>query len=289
MGFFSNLFAKSGPRVDLDKRFHRLSEAGTGSMCKIYKARDLQIGKLVALKILDKERVAKLIAKDPVSQKRPAEGEIAAALKHPNVVATYDHGISMQGEPFLVMEFIEGVGLNYLVDSTGASLRGKRIDVLTQGAQGLAYFHRQNFIHRDICPRNIMVDNDGTIKLIDFGLAVPNIPEYRRPGNRTGSISHMAPELIRRMSTDQRIDIFSYGVTAYEVMTGYAPWDATDTLERARQHMNNAPKDPIELNPDMDDDLRQLLLDSLVKDPKERVPSMTEFSERLQALKRQDY
>ena len=284
-----SLFGPRGPRENLDKRFHRLAQVGQGSMSKVFRARDLKSGRTVALKVLDKEKTERLMARDYGGAVRPTEGEVANSLRHENVVQTFDHGTSTDNELFLVMEFIEGSGLNLLIETKSTALDGKRIEYLIHAAHGLAYFHEQNFIHRDFCPRNLIVNKEGVIKLIDFGLSVPNTPEFRRPGNRTGTASYMAPELIKRATTDQRIDVFSFGVTAYECLVERLPWDATDSIQRMVQHMNTPPHDPRKLKPDIDDELAKLLLRGIAQSPKQRIPSMNEFAEALGELKRQDY
>lgn len=282
-------FFSSRKRVDLDKRFVKLARVGQGSMSKLYKARDLETGRIVALKVLDKEKTERLMQRTFGGKPRPSEGEIAVSLRHPNVVTTYEHGIATTGEPFLVMEFIEGVGLNYLIDTNDPSLNGRRIDLLIQAAEGLAYVHQAGYIHRDVCPRNMLVTNDGIVKLIDFGLAVPNTPEFRAPGNRTGTPHYMAPELIRREPTDERIDVFSFAVSAYELLTGHLPWEGPDTLQIMLAHINQPPKDPREYRPDLDDDLVRLLYRGLAQNPNRRIRSMKEFAEALRALPRKDY
>ena len=284
-----SLFHLGQPRVDLDKRFQKIARVGQGSMSKVYRARDFKLGRTVALKVLDKAKTAKLMARNYGGAVRPTESSIAVQLIHPNVVRTYDQGISSDGEPFLVMEFIEGLGLNFLIETKSAALAGKRIDYLTQAAEGLAYVHDQKFIHRDMCPRNIMVTSEGEVKLIDFGLAVPNTPEFRRPGNRTGTANYMAPELIKRDPTDERIDIYSFGVTAYECLVERFPWDAPDSYQMMIQHMNTPPHDPRDFKPDLDEKLAKLLLWGLALSPKKRIPSMKEFAAALRSLERTDY
>src|SRR5262245_33103625 len=159
-------------------------------MSKLWKARDLKSGRTVALKVLDMPQIKRQIER----MKRayggatpPSEGEVSIKLRHDNVVQTFDHGLSTKREQFLVMEFIEGVGMNFLIETNSPQITGKRIGYLAQAADGLAYMHEQKLIHRDFCPRNLMVNGEGVVKLIDFGLTVPNTPEFRRPGNRAGT------------------------------------------------------------------------------------------------------
>src|SRR5262245_61660377 len=200
-----SMFSGGGPRVNLDKRFQTIVRVGQGSMSKLWKARDLMTGRTVALKVLDMVQMNRQLER----MKRayggavpPSEGALSVQLKHNNIVHTYDHGVSTKREQFIVMEFIEGVGFNFLIETKSQQLTGKRINYLIQAADGLAYVHEQKFIHRDFCPRNLMVNPEGTVKLIDFGLAVPNTKEFRRPGNRSGTANYMAPDLIKSKPTD---------------------------------------------------------------------------------------
>jgi serine/threonine protein kinase len=287
-----SLFAFKGQRVNLESRFQKIMRVGQGSMSKLWKARDFKSGRTVALKVLDMaiiKRQTERMRRAYGGKLPPNEGEVAVALKHPNIVVTYEWGTSTANELFLVMEFIEGIGLNFLVDTKDARLTGNRINFLIQAADGLTFMHAQTFINRDLNPRNMMVTPDNVLKLIDFGLTVPNTPEFQKPGNRTGSINYMAPELIKRRPIDEGIDIFSFGVSCYEVLVGRFPWEAGESTERMKQHMNIPPADPRKLNPDVDDDLAKLLLRGIAQDPKKRIQSMKEFSEALRSLKRQDY
>src|SRR5207245_2829977 len=103
--------------------------------------------------------------------KRPTEGEICVMLRHKNVVQTYEHGMTLEGEQFLVMELIEGMGLNFLIETKSAQLDGNRVGFLIQIADAIDYVHQQRYIHRDICPRNIMINQNKIVKVIDFGLS----------------------------------------------------------------------------------------------------------------------
>src|SRR5262249_35039428 len=153
---------------------------------KVWRARDKSLGRTVCLKVLDKEKTAKFEARF-LGSKKPSEGAVCMLLRHKNIVQTFEYGLSTQGEPFLVMELIEGQGLNLLVETRSRQLAGNRVNYLRQICDGLEHVHSQGFLHRDICPRNVMVTHEGVVKLIDFGLAIPNRPEFLKPGNRTGT------------------------------------------------------------------------------------------------------
>ncbi|MFO0964717.1 MAG: serine/threonine-protein kinase [Gemmataceae bacterium] len=294
MGFFDAIkgLFKSGPKkpageklviVDIDKRFELIGRTGQGSMSKVWRARDRKIGRTVCLKVLDKEKTAKFEARF-LGLKRPSEGAICAGLKHKNVVQTFEYGLTTKKEMFLVMELIEGVGMNFLVETQGKQLQGHRIDYLAQLAEALEYIHRQGFIHRDICPRNVMINTEGLVKLIDFGLTIPSKPEFLRPGNRTGTTDYLAPELIARRTTDARVDLFALGVTAYEVYTGMLPWEKGTSQETLHKHLNMAGRDPHDSKPDLDKPTADFLRKAIERDPALRFQTAGEFREALLRL-----
>ena len=194
---FSRLFGKknSHERTDISKRFNLIGRVGQGSMSKVWKATDLQTGRTVALKVLHKEKTAKFEARFQGLHK-PHEGEIAASLDHPNIVKTYEFGWTLEDEIFLVMAFVDGVSLSLLVDLQNEEMNRNRLRYMIQIGEALNHVHQKNWIHRDICPRNLMITADKSVRMIDFGLVVPNTPDFRKPGNRTGTAMYMAPELI---------------------------------------------------------------------------------------------
>jgi serine/threonine protein kinase len=290
VGIFASLkklFAKKSksnlPRIDVNKRFELLGRTGQGSMSKVWRARDRQLARVVCVKLLDKAKTAKFEARFP-GLKRPMEGAVCAALKHKNVVTTYEYGLTSQGEQYIVMELIEGMGLNFLIETSSPLLQGNRINFLTQVAEGIAYVHKQSYLHRDICPRNIMVTQDGLVKLIDFGLTIPYRPEFCKPGNRTGTPNYLAPELIKRMTTDHRVDLFALGVTAYEMYAGTLPWEKAESLQTLLSHMNSPGRDPREHRKDLDAKTAAFLIKAIERDRDRRFQTAEEFREALRAL-----
>ncbi|MFN0196585.1 MAG: serine/threonine protein kinase [Planctomycetaceae bacterium] len=271
MGFFQNLFrrkAKIG-KVDISKRFELLNRIGQGSMSKVWKSRDSASGRIVALKVLDRIKTKKLEARFQ-GLKKPTEGEIAIKLDHPHIVKTYEHGITIKDEQFLVMEYIDGVSLSFLIDAQNETMKKNRIRFVVELGEAISYFHKQNLIHRDICPRNVLLDRDYSIKLIDFGLVVPNTLEFRKPGNRTGTATHMAPELMKRQRTDQRIDIFSYAISCYEMYTKRLPWDSVESLEMMKQRMNTPPEPITTFAPDIDPLVAETIMRGIETNPDRR-------------------
>ena len=284
MGFLDGLkglFSGSGggskaAAVNIPKRFVTRTPSGQGSMSKVYRAYDSSIGRDVCLKILDKIKTAKFEERFKAQQlKKPSEGEVCMSLRHPNVVQTFEFGKTTDGEQYLVMEWIDGHGLNTLIENKSATLNGKRVDLLKQLCDAIEYLHGQKYLHRDLCPRNIMVGRDGVLKLIDFGLTIPYTPAYCGPGNRTGTADYLAAEIIKRMPTDHRVDVFALGVTAFEVLSGQLPWERSlsseDTLKR---HLNTPPRVLKELNPEISDALNKIIMKALEKDARDRWPSV---------------
>jgi serine/threonine protein kinase len=282
-----NLFAarpKSAlPRIQVEKRFELLSRTGQGSMSKVWRARDRNIGRIICLKLLDKEKTAKFEARF-VGLKRPMEGAVLMALKHTNVVTTYEYGLTYQGAQYIVMELINGMGMNFLIETKSKQLEGHRIDYLTQISDGLEYIHKEGYLHRDICPRNIMVTQENVVKLIDFGLTVPYKPEFCRPGNRTGTPNYLAPELIKRTTTDHRVDLFALGVSAYEMFTGNLPWEKSQSLQTLLSHLNSPGRDPRDFKRDLDAKTARFLIKAVEREPGARFQTVAAFREALQGL-----
>ena len=276
---FDKLFNRKGthhPKTDINKRFNLIGRVGQGSMSKVWRAVDLQTGRSVALKVLDKEKTAKFEARFQGLNK-PSEADVAVSLHHPNIVKTYEAGWTLEDEMFLVMEFVEGVGLALLVDLQNEEMKRYRLRYMIQIGEALNYFHQQHWIHRDICPRNIMIADDKSAKMIDFGLVVPNTPNFCKPGNRTGTASYMAPELIKRQTTDQRLDIFSYAVTCFEMYTKRCPWDAAMTIDAVMQHINKPPLEITDLLPNIDKQISAAIMKGLAADPDRRWQKVTDM------------
>ena len=302
MGFFDFLFGKKKAAVAVDatktlkranvaKRFELSGRTGQGSMSKVYRAYDRDIGRNVCLKLLDKEKTKKFEARFTIQGlKKPGEGEVCMTLRHGNIVRTFEHGVTTDNEPYLVMEWVEGHGLNYLVETRNALLNGKRVNYLVQLCDAVQYMHDTKFLHRDLCPRNVMVDTEGVLKLIDFGLTIPYTPAFCQPGNRTGTADYLAPEIIKRKTTDHRVDIFALGVTAFELFTGSLPWERSPSSEETlRRHLNTAARDPRDLNPALDADVCRVLARSVEREREARYPSAKAFKDALEKLDRQDW
>jgi serine/threonine-protein kinase len=247
-------------------------------MSSFYMARDRETGQMVGVKILDREKLDHFESRFK-GLKKPSEGEIASKLNHPNIVKTLEYGRTPKGEEYIIMEFVEGPGLNsVLFDRKENPLDGIRVPLIRQIAEAVKAVHDAGYIHRDICPRNIMIEPiNGSLKLIDFGLTVPAKPEFMGPGNRTGTPNYMAPELVKRQATDHRLDVFAFGVTAYEICTFQLPWERGATGQVAMTHANSPPMEIEKYRPKINPVLAKAIHSCVEREPKNRCASMEKF------------
>lgn len=288
MEILKKLFRRNKPadnRIDLKSRFEFVSPMGMGTMSKVWKANDRHGQQVVALKIIDPEKLSKIVAKFPPGT-LPQEGEVAVTLDHPHIVKTFEYGMSTDDEPFLVMEYIEGYSLLQFVELQNETMKKYCLKWMIQVGEALEYFHEQNWIHRDLCPKNILTNTSGKIKLIDFGLVVPNTPAFCAPGNRTGTADYMAPELVKRQRTDQRIDVYSYAVTCYQMCVNRLPYPPGKNMQTIIKNLNRAPADIREFVPDLPVEMVQVIMKGLEKRPDDRWQSAAEMTEAFKQFAR---
>ena len=282
LGNLKTLF-KVNSKVNVRSRFELLREAISGTMSTFHMARDRTTKEVVGLKILDLEKTAALEARF-VGIKKPKEGEIALAMSHPHIVRTIEHGLTTENEQYIVMEFLDGPGLNSLIVGRDPRLNGQRLKLLRQAAEALSAVHAAGYIHRDICPRNFVVAPDcQSLKLIDFGLTVPATPQFMQPGNRTGTANYMAPEVVRRRPTSHKLDIFSFGVTAYELCAFELPWPRGAGLA-AMAHGSQDPTDIRKFCPKINPSLEAAIMACLESSPEKRPASMEDFSKMIKGV-----
>jgi serine/threonine-protein kinase len=252
-------------------------------MSRVYKAHDKETGRTICLKVQNREKNAAAAARASREEPRPPEGEIAIQVTHPNVVTTLEYGDTTAAEHYLVMEFIEGSSFQFVHESK-LGRTAQKVAWLAQAAEGLAAVHAAGFIHHDVNPRNFLLSRDHLVKLIDFGLAVPNTAAFRGPGNRTGTLQYMAPELIRREPIDERIDIFSFGVVAFELLTERLPYPAANSTTTMHQRLNTEPLEAAKVKPKLSDELSDLLRKLTARKRDDRWPSMANVAEALRSI-----
>jgi eukaryotic-like serine/threonine-protein kinase len=277
-----------GGKVDVLARYEILREAVSGTMSNFHMARDRETGQIVGLKILDKEKTDALEARFK-GLKKPTEGQIAVSFDHPRIVRTFSHGITTNDEQFLVMEFLDGPGLNSLIIGRSKLLNGNRLTLARQAAEALEAVHEAGYIHRDICPRNFVCSKDATsLTLIDFGLTVPAKPEFMQPGNRTGTPNYMAPEVVRRKPTDRRLDIFAYGVSMYELFAFDLPWQRGSDGRAAMAHGLTDPPPLRKFYPKIHPTLEAAIHKCMEARPENRFLSIPQFLKAISRLKHED-
>jgi len=277
----------SGSKLDVRSRFELQREAISGTMSKFYMARDRRTGEIVGLKILDIQKTAAFRARFK-GLKRPCEGEISVRFDHPYIVKTFEYGWTTEGAEYLVMEYLGGPGMQFMLSTGDRRLEGNRVKFIRQAAEALSAVHAAGFVHRDICPRNLIFTEDcQTLKLTDFGLSIPATPPFFQPGNRTGTPNYMAPELVRRQPTDQRVDVFAFGVTAYQICTCMLPWESGDTGQAAMSH-DRPPTDIRRYRPRINEDLARAIHACIDPDVKKRCPSIEAFVRRIRPVERED-
>ena len=286
-GFFKSLL--DGGRVDVGRRYEILRDAVSGTMSNFHMARDRRTDQIVGLKILDKGKTEQLEMRFRGLDK-PSEGQIASQFNHPRIVATLAYGLTTKGEQFVVMEYLDGPGLNSLIVGRSPLLDGHRLALMNQAAEALMVVHEAGYIHRDVCPRNFVCSKDATsLKLIDFGLSVPARKEFMQPGIRTGTPNYMAPEVVRRKPTDHRLDIFAFGVSMYEMFAFELPWarGSGDGLS-AMGHGVAAPTPLEKYYPKIHPTLRAAILKCMEPEPEQRFASMKQFINAIRTVKHED-
>lgn len=284
--FFKSIL--EGGKVDVQKRYEFLREAVSGTMSEFYMARDRETDQIVGLKILDRDKTDALNARFKGLEK-PSEGKIAMSFKHPLIVDTLACGVTTKDQQFIVMEFLDGPGLNSLIVGKSKLLDGNRLTLVRQMAEALKVVHDAGYIHRDICPRNFVCSKDATsLKLIDFGLTVPAERPYMQPGIRTGTPNYMAPEVVRRKPTDKRLDIFALGVSTYEMFAFDLPWTRGSDGLAAMSHGASKPKPLAEHRPSIDPRLDEAILKCIAAEPEHRFQSIDDFLKAIRNLKSED-
>lgn len=258
-------------------RYEILEQIGEGGMATVYKAKCHTLDRLVAIKVLKSE-----YAEDEEFVKKfMMECQSAAKLNHPNIVGIYDfHEIELDGKPvyFIVMEYIDGITLKELIEKKGFIPEEEAVDIALQILEALKEAHSHGVIHRDIKPHNIMISKSGIVKVTDFGIA-------RATSNHTmtttmdaiGSVHYFSPEQARGAFTDQRTDIYSFGIVFYEMLTGKRPFVGENPVTIAMKHIQEDITPPGELNEDISEGVERVVLKCTMKKQAERYQNVDEI------------
>ncbi len=265
----------------LGNRYLLIEEIGGGGMSVVYKAQCSLLQRFVAVKILRQE----FTHDKEIVQRFKFEAQSAAKLQHPNIVAIYDVG-EENGYQYIVMEYVDGITLKQAIERKGRLVWDEALDYSIQIAAALEQAHKNKIIHRDIKPHNIMINDQGVAKVTDFGIAraTNTSSTLTNLGNAIGSVHYFSPEQAQGVAVDERSDLYSLGITLYEMLTGVVPFNADSPISVALKHINDPVNPPIERIPSLPKGINQLVMKSIRKDPKQRYQSAREMIEDMYLL-----
>jgi serine/threonine-protein kinase len=265
----------------LDGRYEIVSHIGEGGMADVYMATDVLDHKKVAVKILKKE----FSENEEFLRRFRNESKAIAVLSHPNIVKVYDVGFTDKIQ-FIVMEYIDGITLREYIDSQEVLTWKDSVHFIIQILRALQHAHNRGIVHRDIKPQNIMLFTDGTIKVMDFGIA-----KFARDQSRTatdqaiGTVHYISPEQARGDVTDEKSDIYSVGVMLYEMLTGVKPFDTDNPVSIAVMHMQTQAKRPRSINPAIPVGLEEIILKAMEKNAQDRYHTASDMIRDLERFK----
>lgn len=255
-----------------NNRYKLTERVGLGGMAEVYRAEDNVLGRTVAVKVMLPQYAA-----DPTFTKRfRQEAASAANLQSPYIVSIYDWGLD--GETYyIVMEFLRGTDLKTAIKERGAINQRKAAEIGSQVAQALSVAHEGGIIHRDIKPQNIMIQPDGNIKVMDFGIARAGDAGLSQTATVLGTAHYVSPEQAQGKELTGASDIYSLGVVLYEAATGQLPFDGQDAVSVAVKQVNETPALPSTINPNIDPNLEAIIMKALEKDPARRFKDASEM------------
>ena len=259
-----------------DGRYRVMRKLGAGGMADVYLAEDEELGRRVAIKILNDRH-----ANDESFVERfRREAKNAAGLSHPNIVSIYDRG-EAEGTYYIAMEYLDGRTLKELLVARGPMPIADAIHHTRQILNALRFAHKKGVVHRDIKPHNVMVDGDGRLKVTDFGIARAGASQMTEAGAIVGTAQYLSPEQARGAAVDQRSDLYSIGVVLYEMLTGNVPFMGESPVEIAMKHLSDTPRPPSSIRPEIPPDLDMVVLRALAKNPDDRFQTAEEMDAEL--------
>ena len=265
----------------LDNRYEILEILGTGGMAVVYKARCHRLNRLVAIKILKDE-----FARDEEFRRRfHAEGEAVAMLSHPNIVQVFDVSTS-ESANFIVMELVDGISMKQYMEKKGVLNWKETLHFSMQIAKGLEHAHSRGIVHRDIKPHNIMVLKNGSVKVMDFGIARVMNKSNTLTKEALGSVHYISPEQAKGGHTDNRSDLYSLSVVMYEMMAGRPPYDGESAVAVAIQNINGGAAAPSAFNPNIPGGLEQIIMKGMALEIRDRYVSATEMLQDMEEFRK---
>ena len=265
----------------VDDRYRINARIGHGGMAEVYEGTDIITKRVVAIKLIRED-----VMKDPVNLRRfQNEASIAASLNHSNIVKVYNHG-TIDGVPYIANEYIKGQNLKEVLDFRSALPLEEAIDYMIQLAAALSYAHTHGIVHRDVKPDNLYVMGDGTIKLGDFGIAQNEINEINSINSEiVGSVHYLAPEITLGKPATGRSDIYSAGVTFFELITGRVPFNKQKAIDIAVAHVKEKFPSVKKYLPNCPKEVERIISKCTMKNPKDRYETADELYKDLLKLK----
>ncbi len=266
----------------IEERYEVIRKLGSGGMADVYLAHDEHLGRDVALKVLH----TRFANDEQFVERFRREASSAAGLNHPNIVQIYDRG-QTAGTYFIAMEYLEGRSLKEIVVRF-APLRSDHVIAITsQILEALRFAHRKDVVHRDIKPQNIIVDDEGRVKVTDFGIArAGSASSMTETGSILGTAHYLSPEQAQGSQAEAASDLYSLGIVMYEMATGKLPFNGDNPVTIAMQHVNEPPVPPRSLAPDLNEDLENVILRALAKTPEQRYLTAAAFMDDLYRVQR---
>jgi beta-lactam-binding protein with PASTA domain/predicted Ser/Thr protein kinase len=271
------------PLIDtlFDDRYKIIRKLGSGGMANVYLAEDQELGRRVAIKILDDRHAAD----EQFVERFRREAKNAAGLSQPNIVSIYDRG-EAEGTYYIAMEYLDGRSLKELIVTRGPAPISIAIDYARQILSALRFAHRNGIVHRDIKPHNVLVDSDARVKVTDFGIARAGASQMTEAGSIIGTAQYLSPEQARGTQVDQTSDLYSLGIVLYELLTGSVPFTGDTPVEIAMKHLSATPEPPSAKRADVPHSLDMVVLRALAKDPSDRYQDAAEMDADLERVAR---
>lgn len=262
----------------LNNRYQLIERVGIGGMAEVYRAHDTVLDRVVAVKVMLPQYAA-----DQTFQARfRQEAASAAKLQSPYIVSIYDWGLDAESDTYyIVMEFLKGTDLKTAIKERGAINQRKAAEIGSQVAQALQVAHEGGIIHRDIKPQNIMIQPDGNIKVMDFGIARAGDAGLSQTATVLGTAHYISPEQAQGKDLTGLSDVYSLGIVLYEATTGRLPFEGTDSVSVAVKQVNEMPPAPRSINPDIDPVLEAIIMKAMEKDPAQRFANAQEMRQAL--------